>query len=454
MDPDSKMGRWSGKYAIVKLIAKIAFYFFYRRIYLSGQTNIPQEGPLIFAANHQNALMDALAVLMTSKFQLVFLARADLFRRPLIARIMKFFKIMPVYRFKDGVDSMGQNEDTFEKTSKILAAGGCIGIMPEGNQDDKKRLRVLKKGVFRIALRAEKSYDNKLGIKIIPVGLDYSNTHGIFGELAVNYGEPIIVSEYFDLYSKHSQKAINKMKQDLAGSLKSLMIDIKDESHYKQDKLLLDIGSKVMLEKRLPGYDNSINKFTVSRVLCRAIYDYFENNPDKAGELRSKSTMLAGVLETYNIPLDSIDNKPNPLSFFSILKRIICFPMFLAGFLFHILPLLIIHMALKKLKDSQFLSSYKFALGLLLIPLNYFVLAVLFFTYFSTALAAIIIVMILPLGFAAHYCYRDSRKQRDVFRFRWLCRENKSVAMVIADLNSKIIEGLEPVCSMAESRLK
>ena len=454
MNNENNIGNWSGRYAIVKFIVKIAFYLFYRKIYVSGQENIPDGGRLIFAANHQNALMDALAIITTSKYQPVFLARADLFIKPLIARIMQFFKIMPVYRFKDGVDSMGQNEDTFEKTSKVLAAGGCIGIMPEGTHGEQKRLQELKKGVFRIAFRAEEAYNNSLNVKIVPVGLDYSNTQGIFEKLTVNFGEPLAVSGYFDLYSQHPQKGINAMKKDLAGSLKSLIVDIKDDAYYEQDKLLLDIGSQILIKRisRISG--KTLENFTVERAYCQAMYNYFEQNPGKADELRSKSSKLSGLMKTYNISINSLINYKNPLSFFAILKSIFCFPFFIAGFFLHIVPYLIIKLALKGLKDAQFISSFKFVLGLLLIPLNYIFLALLFFSHFTPPLAALIIVSMPLAGFFAYSCYRQSLLYRDLMYFRRICRKNKTIAGLVSELDSKIIAGLEPVCYEAESKLK
>jgi 1-acyl-sn-glycerol-3-phosphate acyltransferase len=189
MDQHINPGRATRKYSIIKSIARIVFYLFYRKIHISGKENIPEGGSIIFAANHQNALMDALAVIFTNQYQPVYLARADIFKNPFIARILGVFKMMPVYRFRDGMDTMGQNHDTFESTSRVLGSGGCIGIMPEGNHGDQKRLRVLKKGIFRIAFKAGEN-GSSADIKIVPVGLDYSKPAGFYEELIVIMADP------------------------------------------------------------------------------------------------------------------------------------------------------------------------------------------------------------------------------------------------------------------------
>ena len=54
--------------------------------------NIPKGKPVIFAINHQNALMDALTARAAMKGQPVFMTRADIFKKPAIAKILRFFK--------------------------------------------------------------------------------------------------------------------------------------------------------------------------------------------------------------------------------------------------------------------------------------------------------------------------------------------------------------------------
>ena len=96
--------KYSARYALLKSAA--GFWHnnvFYRKVIVLGRENINPDDPLIFAPNHQNALMDALAVLFTHKGQPVFLARADIFKRKTIAAILYFLKILPVYRIREGL---------------------------------------------------------------------------------------------------------------------------------------------------------------------------------------------------------------------------------------------------------------------------------------------------------------------------------------------------------------
>ena len=453
-DQDHEIGRWSWKYAIVKFLVKSAFFVFYRRIYVSGRENIPEGGRLIFAANHQNALMDPLAIIFTSKYQPVFLARADVFNKPLIARILRFLKIMPVYRFRDGMDAMGQNEDTFRKTTSILASGGCIGILPEGSHGAQKRLRTLKKGTFRIAFRAAGEPDNPTDVKIVPVGLDYSDTRGVFEDIVVNYGKPIAVSGYPEYWSHHPQKGINAMKDDFFNSLQSLMIDIKDEQNYEKDKLLVDTGSSV-LNKRLYGRSGDLYKrFVATRAFSQALYEYFEKDQGKSEELRSKSGKAIELLRVHGIFPGSLEKPGNREIFLSTVKKILCFPLVITGLMLHILPVAVIRLILKRLKDPQFISSFIFVLGMLLLPLNYLLLAILFLLMAGPLVTAAVLVPAPLLGYIAYVCFRSSERLKDKIYFNRLCRQDKAVASLITGLKPEIISDLEPVLQIAEERLK
>ena len=73
----------------------------YRKVEVKGKENIPSDGAVIIAPNHCNTLMDALVVLCAFDDESVFGARADLFKRPFIAKLMYFVRILPMMRQRD-----------------------------------------------------------------------------------------------------------------------------------------------------------------------------------------------------------------------------------------------------------------------------------------------------------------------------------------------------------------
>ena len=128
-----------------------------------GRENIPTDGSVIFAANHTNTLMDPLVQLLVIKGPIAFGARADVFNKPKVAKILHELKVVPIARMeKDGADAASRNMDTFEIIADCLAHGTPFGIFPEGRHRPMHSLLPVKKGVFRIA---------ELTIKMRPQGL-------------------------------------------------------------------------------------------------------------------------------------------------------------------------------------------------------------------------------------------------------------------------------------------
>ena len=153
------------------------FKRFYSEFIVVGRENLPKNGAVIFAPNHINALMDALAIhaIVPSGLPVIFLARADIFKKKKIADFLHFAKIMPAFRMRDGMENLGKNNEIFDQCVDVLNHNVALGIMPEGNQGEQRKLRPIVKGIFRIAFAAQQLNGLKDGIKIIPIGILCSN---------------------------------------------------------------------------------------------------------------------------------------------------------------------------------------------------------------------------------------------------------------------------------------
>src|SRR4030042_4328723 len=226
--------KYSRGYALLKYLAGILHNnVFYRKGIVLGRENINHNDHLIFAPNHQNALMDALAVLFTTRGQMVFLARADIFRKKFIASLLYFIKILPVYRIRDGFRSVTGNDEIFDKTIDVLRNKNGLVILPEGDHVGFRRLRQLKKGICRVAFQADEATGFNLKITIIPVGIEYSNYTRFRQVLTVVYGKPVEVSEYHQLYREAPEKALNELRSRLSTEIKKLMVHIESENDYE-----------------------------------------------------------------------------------------------------------------------------------------------------------------------------------------------------------------------------
>lgn len=172
----------------------------YSYLEVSGRENIPDEGAIILAPNHCNTLMDALVVLQAFKGPSAYGARADIFRNHSVATILRFLRILPLARQRDGRAAVAGNEEIFDEVVDCLDHGVPFCMFSEGTHRTKHSLQPLKKGIFRIATRAAERIHKP--VYIVPVGLDYDDYFRLMKQARVTFGEPIRV------YTDSDQKEV------------------------------------------------------------------------------------------------------------------------------------------------------------------------------------------------------------------------------------------------------
>ncbi|MDP4210705.1 MAG: 1-acyl-sn-glycerol-3-phosphate acyltransferase [Bacteroidota bacterium] len=364
--------RYSKSYAWVKKYVKFAHSLFYKEVCVVNAERVPDNEPVIFVPNHQNALMDALAILLTVDKQPVFMARADIFKKPTVAKILHFLKIIPVYRIRDGVNSLSNNDQTFDIAFKALASGQSVGIMPEGNHGDQHLLRPLKKGVIRLAFNAQEQLGSDVRVKIVPVGLEYSHYSNFRSRLLVNYGVPIEVNEFLNDYKTDPQKTINEFRDKLAGEMKKYMLNVDNQEYYN---LILDIKNVYAprLQKHQKLRDNYYGRFCAEKELTDKLVAIAENNPailDNLKPLVQEYNTGLKKLKLRNWLFNMPQSEKNSFTF-DVIKSIAFFPIFLIAFVFNALPYYLTQYFSGKTDDTQFRSSFKFAVGLILFTLYY-----------------------------------------------------------------------------------
>ena len=133
---------------------RLALRIYFKRIEVTGLEHVPLDSPVIFVLNHPNALVDPVFLLCLTPRRVSFLAKAPLFRMPVIGYLVRALESLPVYRRQDEGEDVSKNQETFIAARKLLARGGTIGICPEGVSHDDPGLKPIKTGAARIALAA------------------------------------------------------------------------------------------------------------------------------------------------------------------------------------------------------------------------------------------------------------------------------------------------------------
>src|SRR5205809_441957 len=113
-------------YEALRALVRALVGLFYRRIEVVGLERVPGSGPLIVAANHQNALVDPMLVMAAVPRRLRPVAKAPLFRHPLIAPFLTLLGAIPVHRRQESDADPARNAGTFRAAADTLARGDAI----------------------------------------------------------------------------------------------------------------------------------------------------------------------------------------------------------------------------------------------------------------------------------------------------------------------------------------
>ena len=200
---------------------------FFRRIDVVAADKVPIEGPVIFAGNHPNALMDGwLLTAKCGRSPLHFMVNAKLWEFPILGRLLTKSGAVPVYRREEHGDS-ADNTSAFEKTYEVLENGNCMGIFPEGISHAESQLTKLKTGTARIAL--EVAARGKAVVAIVPCGLNYIHRHRFRSQVLIEFGEPIVVDDaWVEQYRQDEQAAVLRLTEHLAEAIAAVTLNAPD----------------------------------------------------------------------------------------------------------------------------------------------------------------------------------------------------------------------------------
>ena len=114
------------------------------RLEVVGLDNLPMHGATIVPANHDSA-WDPVVIAFAARRhrQIQALAKASLWKNPLLGRVLDGMGQIPVRRGQADTDAL-------DAAVQCLSDGGCLGIFPEGSRSQGRQLRA-RSGVGRLA---------------------------------------------------------------------------------------------------------------------------------------------------------------------------------------------------------------------------------------------------------------------------------------------------------------
>ncbi len=245
-------------------LARVVTNTFFRRIDVLGREHVPDTGPVIFACNHPNALMDGwLLTAHCGRAPLCFLVHAKLWNYPVLGFLLDRAGAVPVSpRAESGEAS--DNSVAFDRLYAVLAAGGSVGIFPEGVSHVESQLGAIKTGTARVALEA--AARRRARVAIVPCGLNYLHRHRFRSQVLLEFGAPIEVGDDLAAAYKEDPLAVVRGLTDaIAAALAGVTLNAPDWNTlrfaqiarrlYKPSKSRLSPAQYVELNRRfLAGY--------------------------------------------------------------------------------------------------------------------------------------------------------------------------------------------------------
>ena len=367
--------KWSPGYWCLKQYIIFANWLIHKKIIITGIENIPENRPLVFAPNHQNALSDPMAILLYVPFQPVWLARADIFgKSKIVDNFLKFIKIMPVYRIRDGKNNLEKNEKTFADSINVLKNNGALALFPEAAHSAKRQMLVHKKAVPRIVFMAEEKTGNSLDIQIIPAGIYYSHYWKFNRSIIVNFGKPIPVKDFLDIYDENSVAAVTEVKSRIHEAIKSLSLNITSKKYYNDFENIREIYGRHFLNRSNKKY-SLLNQFQSDKILVSKMDSLENSSPLQTEELVNETNIFYDTIKKMRLRGWLLEDKQHLKgALFNILILIAGFPLFLFGFIFNAVPFFLTDKIVrKKVKDESFWSTFFLGAGIILFPLFYMI---------------------------------------------------------------------------------
>lgn len=412
------------RYDILHSIVSFTLKASYRTITYTGMERIPQDGAVIFAPNHSGALLDALVVVAMDSKPKVFLARADIFKNPNMAKMFNFFKMMPIMRMRDGIEEVKKNNRTIEVAADVLKDRVPLCIFPEGTHQTKYSMLPLSKGIFRIALQAKELLGDT-PLYIVPMGIRYGNFFRFRSSARVQVGNPINVGEIIaENEEKTPQEQMNIMRKLLDEGMKENILYIPNDEEYDAKNEICAAVSGEQFKKHTP--DGTEPLVAVNKEAAKRIESLKEENPDVAQRLIALGKEASQMRRRMQISLASVVKRPTLLSqAFRLLLLLITLPYTLIATVLT-LPLAAVGtMLTKKFKDLAFHNSVRFVLLLVLWPLLMIIYAVIAFVSMPVQWALCAILAIFPSPAVAQDTYRAVRMVVSDFKL-WRCKPLKA----------------------------
>lgn len=391
--------------AVIALL-RLTLRIFFRRVELAGNEKVPPTGPLMFVLNHPNSLVDPVFVLCLAPRPVSFLAKAPLFKIPLVGWLVRAAGSIPVERRQDPGADLSKNREMFARVRAHLAAGGAVALFPEGTSHSDPRLKPMKTGAARIALGVV----GALPLRIQPVGLFYTNKQTFRSAALVYYGEPFEVSPApLDAAAEPPVERVQELTDRIARALGEVTLQADAfEAHDFVARTERILASQRRESDEAPRPELA-DEFAFRRRILAGYDALRERDPERLERVRRRvnryEDRLRGAgIDPWDVPVAGFRTSRVLLYMGLFLLRFaLLLPLGLPGLVLHYLPYRLVGLLSQRAvgKYDDILATAKATAAFVVFPLSWLVLGLLVWRWAGAVPGAVALLLAPPSGYAA-----------------------------------------------------
>lgn len=355
------------------------------------------EGPVMFVGNHPNGMVDPGMVFVLARRHITFLAKAPLFGIPVLGALIRGLGALPVYRKQDDPSQMGKNAGTLDAAADALVQGRCITIFPEGKSHSEPQLQELKTGAARIALNAA---SKGAAVRIVPLGLTYSEKNRFRSVVHVDVGAPIEVAASSD------EGAAAALTERIFEALARVTLNLEQWEDLPliqtaEALYALKLGEAPQAPERLKAFARGMKLLRVEQ-------------PERFAKLKEEVLSVQRRLELVDASVEDVSIRYRTGGVFKFIARnlvsLAMLPVFAAGMVLFAIPFWIPPMLVRVFRVPDDVQATIKVLTLLLIaPLWFTLVTVLAWRFYGLPGAAAAFVGQLPLALYTRYWFERRR---------------------------------------------
>ncbi len=392
--------------ALLVALLRCALRLFFRRVETEGLERVPLAGPVMFVLNHPNSLVDPVFVLCLAPRAVSFLAKAPLFRIPIVGALVRGVGSIPVERREDSGADLTKNREMFSRVRAHLGRGGAVALFPEGTSHSDPRLKPMKTGAARIALGVA----SPVPLRIQPVGLFYTDKRTFRSAALVYFGEPFPVHPVpLDAASEPPPDLVKALTDRIGQALGD--VTLQADAFEAHD--FVARTERILASERRESDDaprpELAEEFSFRRRVLAGYNALKARDPERLEGIRGRvlryEDKLRGAgIDPWDVPVGRFSTgRIIVLTVLFLLRFLLLIPLGVPGLLLHYLPYRLVGVLSRRAvgKYDDILATAKAVSAFIVFPFTWIALALLFWHWGGTA-AGIAALLLAPLaGYAA-----------------------------------------------------